>query len=75
MTPVYSSLLFHIHFVIILLTMLHDDMGHLGMGRTLGLVQERFFGLVCARASATTSVLVTDVLNSSKHLKKLKCIP
>ena len=25
------------------LTMLHDDMGHLGMDRTLGLVQERFF--------------------------------
>ena len=24
-------------------TALHDDMGHLGMGRTLGLVQDRFF--------------------------------
>ena len=25
------------------LTALHDEMGHLGMDRTLGLVQERFF--------------------------------
>ena len=56
------------------LTALHDDMGHLGMNRSLGLIQD-FSGLVCVKAFTPTYKPVIDAPDSNKHLRKLKCIP
>ena len=57
------------------LTMLHDDMGHLGMDRTLGLVQERFFWPGMCE-SVRNYIRACDRCTQFKQAqKKLKCIP
>ena len=51
----------------------HDGNGHLGMERTLGLLQIWFFWPKMAEDVKYTSAPVTDVLNLNNHKRGLKC--
>ena len=57
------------------LTTLHDDMGHLGMDRTLGPIQDKFFWPGMCK-SICTNIRDCDRCTQFKQApEKLKCIP
>ena len=51
----------------------HDDSGHLGMGRTLGLLQEGSFGLKWQMLCTYTYAHVIDAQDLSSPRKDLRC--
>ena len=51
----------------------HDDNGYLGMERTLGLLQERFFHLKWKMMCACTYANVIDARDLSNSRKDLRC--
>ena len=51
----------------------HDDNGHLGMERTLGLLQEQFVWPKWQKMCGHTFILVIDALNLNSHKRNLRC--
>ena len=51
----------------------HDDNRHLGMERTLGLLQERFFGLRWQMMFAYSYTQVIGALDLNSHRNDLRC--
>ena len=51
----------------------HDDNGHLGMERTLGLLQEWFFWPKWQKMCGHISILVIDALNLNNLNRSLRC--
>ena len=50
----------------------HDDNGHLGIEKTLGLLQESSFSQKWQRMCGHISILVVDASNSNNHKKNLR---